>query len=254
MTAQEALHRYVPALLDLAEGRTGPGSWLAWWEQHGPQLRTVCSPGVFLRLKPRGSTGHSAALFSQEGACRVLDTLGIAYVRSDRYRVGWHREFAAMSKQPPPEDRSRVVAGLARRFPGFAAFLAAHPGDVESCLPGLGGAAITRLEGDLGLRLPAAYRDFLRCAREVVVGDTLQLTAVHPYVHDSARVELPGRGMLTIADFWLHADGDQALLDVRGDAGEDPPVYYYDHGRPEVRLLAGSFTAWVEELPRLLGR
>jgi hypothetical protein len=55
-----------------------------------------------------------------------------------------------------------------------------------------------------------------------------------------------------IADYWLEADGDQATFDLRDDAGDDPPVLYYDHGRPAVRTVAKSFTAWIEALPRTL--
>ncbi|MDD9939532.1 MAG: SMI1/KNR4 family protein, partial [Myxococcales bacterium] len=45
--------------------------------------------------------------------------------------------------------------------------------------------------------------------------------------------------------------GDQVLL---GEAvgGEEPPVLYYNHSDPSVRLLADDFTAWLEALPDAL--
>ncbi|WP_326770390.1 SMI1/KNR4 family protein (plasmid) [Streptomyces sp. NBC_01591] len=255
------LGRYVTEFRALAEGRTAPEDWLAWWAQHGQQIKELSSPGVFLRLKPRHGDefgGIRAAVTSQEGACRVLEALGVACDRSDRYQMAWRqvidrlREEQAAEAARKAEGFGPVIASLAVRFPRFAAFLAAGLSEVDSCGPGLDDVAVDQLEHSLGLRLPAAYRVFLQCAREVIVGDTLQMTSSHPFVHDSRSVALPSLGMLCIADYWLEADGDQVLFDVREDSQDDPPVLYYAHGQRQVRVIADSFTAWLEGLPKTL--
>lgn len=255
------LSGYVTEFRALAEGRTAPADWLSWWERHGNDVKALCSPGDFLRLKPRFGAdcgGVRAALTSQDGVCRVLDGLGVGYERSDRYALAWQQAVDSPDEDQDAEaareaeDFAPVIASLAARFPRFAAFLTANLDDVDRCRPGLDDAALDRLEDSLDLRLPTAYRAFLRCAREVVVGDTLQLTATHPFVHDSASVALPSQGLLCVADYWLKADGDQVLFDLRGDAGDDPPVLYYAHGERRVRVIADGFTPWIEGLPRSL--
>ncbi len=67
---------------------------------------------------------------------------------------------------------------------------------------------------------------------------------------DAAGKSLPCEGMLCLGDFFLEADGDQVLFDLRAGAGEDPPVLYYAHAVPQVREIAPSFSAWVERLSR----
>ena len=196
-----------------------------------------------LRLKPRSVIDHGpsfAAHYSQDGACQVLDLLGVAYDRSDRYHRDWQRIFEQFLREQAAATAARatefvpVINTLAGPFPRFAHFLKANLNEVDPCRPGLDDAALARLEQDLGLRLPGAYRTFLRCASEVVVGDTL----------------------LCIGEYWLDADGDQVLFDLRGepahDTSDDPPVLYYDHGQPAVRPIANSFTAWIDALPRIL--
>jgi len=250
------MESYAGVLLDLVEARMPAEDWLTWWDRHGDELKSLLSPGAFLRLKPKpGNDGPSlAAHYSQEGAGRVLDQLGIAYARSDRYHQEWQRAFDQFVEAQAAKKRafSPTVGTLAKGFPKFARFLKANLDEVEQCSPGLDEAGLARLEEALGLRLPGAYRMFLGCVREIVVGDTLQLTADHPFVHDSAKVALPTQGMLCVGEYWLHADGDQVLFDLRTPGGDDPPVLYYDHGQPGVRPIAPSFTAWIESLPRTL--
>lgn len=257
---EQPLGRYAAVFHELVEGRTEPGDWLVWWEQHEQQVKALCSPGVFLRLKPRGVGDDPArrVLVSQQGACEVLDLLGVGYVRSDRYELAWQRAFEQFCREERAKEAAKAaefapaIARLAGHFPRFARFLKANIDDVDSCRSGLDDAELARLEQDLGLRLPAAYRTFLQCTREVVLGDTLQITSTHPFVHDSTKVALPTQGMLCIADFWLTGDGDQALFDLRDGVVDDPPVLYYDHDQPAVRPIAASFTAWIEKLPQTL--
>jgi hypothetical protein len=264
---QHPLGRHAAVFQALAEARMEPEDWLDWWERHGQEVKASAPPGLFLRLKPRSviDNGPSfAAHYSQNAACQVLDLLGVAYNRSDRYHRDWQQAFEQVRREEAAATVAKatefvpVINALAGHFPRFARFLKANLDEVDQCKPGLDDAALARLEQDLGLRLPGAYRTFLRCAREVVVGDTLQITSAHPFVHDSARVALPTQGMLCIGEYWLDADGDQVLFDLRKefapDTADDPPVLYYDHGRPAVRPIANSFTAWIEALPRALAQ
>jgi hypothetical protein len=255
------LRGYADVFLGLAEARTPAEDWLTWWEQHAQEVKALASPGLFLRLKPKSLSEGEAALsarYSQQAACQVLDQLGVAYQRSDRYDRDWQRVFDQLGREDAAATAAKMaefgptITCLSGRFPRFARFLKANLEEVDQCRAGLDDAALARLETELGLRLPGAYRAFLQCVREIVVGDTLQMTSLHPFVHDSATVALPTQGMVCIADYWLEADGDQAMLDLRDDAGDDPPVLYYDHGRPAVRTIAKSFTAWIEALPRTL--
>ncbi|NEB00989.1 SMI1/KNR4 family protein [Streptomyces sp. SID13726] len=256
-----ALARYAAELQALAEGRTAPEEWLSWWVRHGREVMEVSSPGVFLRLKPKHGDefgGVGAAAGSQEGACRVLDALGVAYERSDRYQKAWRQAIDGLREEQAAEaarkaaDFVPVIDSLAVGFPRFAAFLAAGVDEIDSCQRGLDDAALDELENSLDLRLPAAYRFFLRCAREVVVGDTLQMTSSHPFIHSSTMVTLPTQGMLCVADYWLEADGDAVFIDIREHPQGDPPLLYYAHAQRRTRVIADSFTEWVEGLPQEL--
>ncbi len=250
------MSRYAAELRDLAEGRTAPEEWLAWWAAHEGDLKRVCKPGVFLRLKPSGAAedANRGALASQAGACAALDGLGVAYQRSDRYQRGWDEAFERFVREKKAADKVRaerlgpVISGLAQHFPRFARFLKANLDQVEVCEPGLDADAVSTLERELGVTFPPDYRAFLTCVSELMVGDTLQVTSEHPFAHPV----LDGDGTLCVADFWLEADGDQALLDLRA-GGTGAPVLYYAHSEPAVRPLAKTFTAWVESLPRDLG-
>ncbi len=241
------MSRYEARLQDLVEGRTDPEAWLAWWDEHEQEVRQLCSPGVFLRLKPghRSDDPNRSALSSQQAACHVLDRLGVAYQRSDRYQVAADEAFARFVREQEAAERARaqrfkpVIAGLAGHFPRFARFLRSNLEQVDECEPGIDEPAIAELEQAAGSRFPDDYRAFLRCCRELTIGDTLQLTAIHPFAH-------PFRARsVAIAEYWLEADGDQALLDGEG-------VFYYAHSVPAVRPLAKTFTAWLETLPRTL--
>jgi hypothetical protein len=257
-----ALARHAPVFLDLVEGRLEPEDWVAWWEQHRDEVQRLISPGTLLHLKAKGVNERGgvnrAAANSQGGAIRVLDLLGIAYTYSDRYYQVWQqaeeeflREWEA-AKAAKTKEYVPTIQQLAGHFPRFARFLKANLDDIDYIRPGLDEAALSQREQELGTRLPGAYRTFLQCASEVGFKDFLHMNSSHPFVHDSTRVALPTQGMVAIAELWLEADGDQIMFDLRGDAGDDPPVLYYAHGLPAVRPFAANFTAWIEALPRTL--
>ena len=61
--------------------------------------------------------------------------------------------------------------------------------------------------------------------------------------------------MLFFAECFLEADGDQVFFDVStGVSDGEYPVYYYSHEAdpPSLRLVAGSFADWLENLLPLL--
>jgi hypothetical protein len=256
-----AMARFADALMALAEGRTEPDDWLSWWAEHATSVEAVCPRGWFLRLVPKANDGPlrtaQAVLWSQGGAFYVLDKLGVAAERSARYSETYEAEFARWARAERTKEKRRAaelkphIDALATDFPKLARFLRNHRDDVESMRPGASDAELDELARTLGVPLPAAYRTFLSRTRELVVGDTLRLTEDHPFVVVSTKVALPTDGMVCFGEYWLEADGDQVLFDLR-DGNPDPPALYYAHGRRSVEQAATSFTRWVEALPRTL--
>lgn len=258
--------RFAGALVALAEGRTEPDEWLLWWAENADAVAAVCPRGWLLRLTPRGGGEPDSPLWteralatSQDGACYVLDKLGVAVDRSSRYTEAYDAEYARWERARRAEARRRaaehkpIIDGLAEDFPKLARFLRRNPGEIESMLPGASEADLAEETRLVGAPLPAAYRGFLSRTRELVLGDTVRLTRDHPFVHTSRTVALPTEGMLCFGEYWLEGDGDQVLFDLRDGTPDDPPVLYYAHDRRAVEQLAGTFTAWLESLPRHLG-
>jgi hypothetical protein len=259
---EHPLGRHLDVFSAVIEGRLEPAEWLAWWDRHVEEVKAAISPGMFLRLKPAPSVLRdpagpvTAAARGQLLARHVLDQLGVACEQSTRYtdertaideRV--RRELDAAAKARAAAYLP-TVKSLAGPFPRFARYLRSHLDEIDECEPGVDDVGLVALERELGLRLPAGYRQFLRCARAVEVSSTLKMTTMHPFVVDPTAPAAVG--LLCIADYWLESDGDQAMLDLRDDPGGDPPVRYYNHGDGSVRVIATSFTAWVEALPRAL--
>lgn len=246
-------------LLELAEGRLEPEAWLAWWSENAAGLEATLKRAWVLRLKPPlgGDRGPDARTqVSQEGACYILDAIKVPYQRSDRYRQGAEAELRAFSAAQEAKraawlaENEPVLRAIQAAFPKLGRFLRKQSDLVECLAAGASEADLDDLERSLGTTLPGAYRAWLRTAR-VLELPGLRLGAEHPFPHRSERGVLqPAEGMLCIADYFLEADGDQVLFDLREASTDDPPVFYYAHSIPEVRRLAKSFTAWIEGLPR----
>ena len=157
-------------------------------------------------------------------------------------------------------------------FPGFAAQLAARASEpylVEHVLPAATDAEISSIETELGLPLPESYKRLLRITRGFwLSGGVIQLSSEHPFFHDFPPLETltpqqrrvvaqkggtwppSSQGMLCFAEYFLEADGDQALWDVSQglQGGEYPVVYYAHEGRPpSVRPLAAHFGEWLQQ-------
>ena len=155
-------------------------------------------------------------------------------------------------------------------FPAFYRLLAEGRGDpIEEVLPPATDEDLRQLEEQLRVPLPEAYKRLLRCARGFWLrGGVIQLSTGHPFVHDFPPLDQltprqretvwrkggtwppPSQGMLCFAEFFMEADGDQVLFDVRRGLqhGEYPIVYYaHEDSPPSVRLLASSFEDWLSE-------
>lgn len=100
----DAVQPYVPNLKQIAEGTTSPDNWLQWWDSHESQLARDLSRTWYLYLKPRGRAISPlvAAISSQEGACKILDALGVAHTKSARYLD--ERKVEYQGEQQPVHD------------------------------------------------------------------------------------------------------------------------------------------------------
>lgn len=239
-------------LLSLAEGRADPEAWLAWWDENRERVEAAVSRGAFLRMRPlsdRTVGANYATAPSQPGVWKLLEQLQVSFTRSERYAAAAEEEFRAWSAagQAREDARRREFLPILKRlegdFPRFARFLRRRLDRIEQLEGG-----VPEEEAGQGASWPAAYRRWREGVR-VLDLETLKFGEEHPFLVASAVADLPSQGMLCIADYALEADGDQVLLDPR-EGGDDPPVFYYAHGVPEVRRLAASFTAWIESLPK----
>lgn len=159
---------------------------------------------------------------------------------------------------------------LRAAFPVFAAELAeraAEPHFLEHVLPAATASELDQLESALGVPLPDSYKQLMSVTRGFwLCGGTIQLGVQHPFFHDFPPLDTltfqqriavrqkggqwppPSQGMLCFAEFFVQADGDQVLWDVRqGLRSGEYPVYYYAHESrpPEVRRIAATFGGWL---------
>jgi hypothetical protein len=163
-----------------------------------------------------------------------------------------------------------LARSLAPHFPRFAELLAAGHGEIENIEPPAVDAEIRELEKSLGVFLPESYKQMLRCARGLwLFGGAVQFGTQHPFFHEFPPlkdltpqqrevVKLKGgkwppssEGMLCFAEFFMEADGDQVLFDVKNGLriGEYPIMYYAHESRPPtVRKLADDFRTFLEGL------
>jgi hypothetical protein len=163
-----------------------------------------------------------------------------------------------------------LVRSLAPHFPRFAELLAAGHGEIENIEPPANDADIRELEKSLGVSLPKSYKQLLRCARGFwLFGGAVQFGTQHPFYHEFRPMKdltpqqrdvvkmkggnwpPPSEGMLCFAEFFMEADGDQVLFDVKNGVrnGEYPIMYYAHESRPPtVRKLADDFAPFLESL------
>jgi len=169
-------------------------------------------------------------------------------------------------------DMITLLDSLEKRFPTFSKCLRNGFGaPIEQILPAARQSDLDRLERELGVKLPVSYREFLACTRGLwLFGGVIQMSSGHPFFHEfdpfskltPAQQQFvkvrggswppPSNGMLCFAEFFMEADGDQVLFDVKkGLLNGEYPVFYYAHEAtpPSVRLIAHSFEEWLNEFP-----
>jgi hypothetical protein len=259
MSEPHPAREFVQPLLDLAEGRTEPGDWVAWWAAHAARLEAACPRGWFLRIKPQADAGENQAVAGgQVGACYILDHLQVPYVKSDRYLLIWQEEFRqslerrkAEAQQQAQQFKPRIDA-LAKHFPKLGRFLKKEIDAIDQLDEPASDAELGVAEQSLGAPLPAMVRQFLSCTKGLAL-DGLAIGLTQCFRHPAAvAVQGEDRPAVCLADYWLEADGDQVLIEAVQTPSDDPPVYYYAHaaGNQAARQLAPSFSAWLESLPK----
>lgn len=166
--------------------------------------------------------------------------------------------------------RKKLARSLAPHFPRFAELLSAGRGEIENIQRPAADAEIRAIEESVGIPLPESYKQFLRCARGFwLFGGAVQFGTQHPFFHNFPPlsdltphqrevVKLkggtwppPSQGMLCFAEFFMEADGDQVLFDVKKcPRGCEFPIMYYAHESrpPTVRKLADSFQSFFDGL------
>jgi len=164
----------------------------------------------------------------------------------------------------------KLARSLAPHFARFAELLAAGHGEIENIEPPASEPDIRALEESLGVSLPESYKQLLRCARGLwLFGGAVQFGTQHPFFHEfpplkdltpqqrevvklkGGKWPPPSEGMLCFAEFFMEADGDQVLFDVKNGLrnGEYSIMYYAHESRPPtVRKLADDFHTFLEGL------
>ncbi len=159
-----------------------------------------------------------------------------------------------------------MIEAVTNLFPSFARLAVGR--DLQHVLPPATSDEVTALEARLCAPLPPTYKALLQCARGFwLMGGVVQFGMQHPFIHEFKPLENlnprqqwmvqlmgghwppPSKGMLCFAEFFMEADGDQALFDVsEGLVRGEYPVVYYAHERqpPSVRKLADSFGEFME--------
>lgn len=252
--------QFVDALKRLAAGQLEPEDWLEWWKDHADWAAGQLNRGQWLRLKPPTPGGFGppsrCALVSQQEAFALLSKWGIEHARSDRYEQEWEAHFAkftAEQKAKRAQQQKKFRPGLDRLkavYPKLARFLSRQLDAVQELADPASDEEIAQWEQSYGLKLPESYRRFLACTRSLVYGDTLQMGLLFTFQHPD-EPQLPSAGLICFAEYWLEADGDQALF-AAAEPGSEPAVLYYSHSEPSVRAMAKDLDAWLESLPRVL--
>ena len=166
------------------------------------------------------------------------------------------------------------INALTKAYPKFAHKLRGRP-DVclEHIKPPISQIELDELERSLRVPLPESYKSLLRCARGFwLLGGAVQFGTRHPFLHQfpplnelseqqrhflklqgNEKWPPPSTGMLCFAEFFMDADGDQVLFDIKnGLIKEEYPIMYYDHetvSQKACRYLSGL----LDSVPRLPG-
>ena len=130
-------------------------------------------------------------------------------------------------------------------FPTFSQLALDY--DLENIQEPASATEIAAIEIFLNIPLPQSYKNLLLCARGFwLLGGTIQFDIQHPFLHPYAINS--ENEFLCFAEFFMDADGDQVMFDLRGGLIEgEYPIVYYAHGfKQKTRLLANTFTEFME--------
>jgi len=245
--------KFVDVFKALAKARYDLPTWVAWWEEHKAEVEAALLPGWTLKLKPRGEPLQTLR-GSQAGACFILDALKVPYNKSDRYKQEWKEGFSRFYAEQKAKEKEKArqyepaINAIAKHFPKFARFFKKRASHIDCMEPPITEAQLVEIERSLRVALPQAYKQFLLCTRSLRI-EAFEFSRCHPDLVSSSG---PTKGMVSIADYFLEADGDQVLF-AATDLGEaDPPVFYYAHAGspPHVRQIGTRFSTWLESLPK----
>lgn len=116
------------------------------------------------------------------------------------------------------------------------------------CIPAEGASEeeLVKVESELGLALPAEYREFLAMYRYLKIDDGHEIGGLaHQGIHVTenpwiSKKHRTGISYLVFANFWSFADGDQLMFDL-SDATHPVIAYLHDYG-PLFEAYAPSFS------------
>ncbi len=123
--------KFAPELIAFAEGQWEPVEWCAWWEKNAAEMKALCLPGWYLRMKlPVGTTECTSRNVASchHGVCQVLKDWGCDFTRSDRYSTANKVEIdkAIADLEHKQKDKARraqpaILARISHRVGGFVA-------------------------------------------------------------------------------------------------------------------------------------
>ncbi|HET9394441.1 MAG TPA: hypothetical protein VFO36_00175 [Nitrospiraceae bacterium] len=166
---------FIGAFKDLAEGRLEPNDWLTWWNAHVSEVEAIATRGAFLRIKPThlDSGPARAAHMSQQGVCKLLDSLAVTYVLSDRYERQAEADFQRFVAAKKAEEKALAakykprIDALAGHFPAFARLLKKRAADLDAFEEPATAEEIAAVEAAIGAPLPAVLKQFFGCTKAV---------------------------------------------------------------------------------------
>jgi hypothetical protein len=247
------VREFVPKLQELAEGRTTLNDWSAWWEIHARDLQNKLLPGWLFRLKrwQQGKSASEQMTTAVDAASYILTALDVEHMPDWSFAAAFAAEREAAVAEIQRKNKARETAYLPliekikARFPKLAALLKRRLDLINDLKPGMSPAELAELQATLRESLPMTLVELFRVARCIEL-EGFKLDANLFFLQEAG----PATGMLTIADYFLDADGDQLLLAVRDGLADDSQVHYYAHSIPEVRPLGKSFSQWLDALGR----
>lgn len=113
---------------------------------------------------------------------------------------------------------------------------------------------IQNLERSFSVRLPAAYKDFLRAFGKESGGFLNDCSYLYPSLMTIVKREVDSiakRFALKLDPCWfVFLSRDPIILLFDTTKGDDPPVWRFDEDTEELKEVFPSFTAWLNDIVR----